>query len=122
MLAGTAHDPALAGRERFLSVAVNLGYAERTRTVAVCRVLMRLLLQTGGPLSAITEEDLAELEQAARERMDWRSFSASLHAARSVLYHLGVLDRSPDEPPLPRPLEWRFANSPAALREGFLAT
>ena len=106
--------------QRFLSVAVNLGYAERTRTVAACRVLMRLLLQTGGPLSAITEEDLAELEQAARERMDWRSFSASLHAARSVLYHLGVLDRSPDEPPLPRPLEWRFANSPAALREGFL--
>jgi integrase len=106
--------------QRFLSVAVNLGYAERTRTVAACRVLMRLLLQTGGPLSAIGDEDLAELEQAARARMGWRQFSAVLHTTRSVLYHLGVLDRSPDEPPLPRPLEWRFATSPAALQEGFL--
>ena len=105
---------------RFLATAVNLGYAERTRTVAACRVLMRLLLQTGGPLSAITEEDLSDLEQAAHADMDWRSFSASLHTARAVLYHLGVLGRSPDEPPLPRPLEWRFARSPVALREGFL--
>ncbi len=47
--------------ERFLATAVNLGYAERTRTIAACRVLMRLLLQTGGPLSAITEADIAEL-------------------------------------------------------------
>ncbi len=106
--------------QRFLSVAVNLGYAEQTRTVAACRVLMRLLLQTSGPLSAIGEEDLTELEQAARERMSWRPFSASLHATRSVLYHLGVLDHSPDEPLPPRPLEWRFENSPAALREGFV--
>jgi integrase len=106
--------------QRFLSTAVNLGYAERTRTVAACRVVMRLLLQTGGPLSATGEEDLEELERAACQRMDWRSFRASLHTARAVLYHLGVLDRSPDEPPPARPLEWRFANSPATLREGFL--
>ena len=106
--------------QRFLSVAANLGYAERTRTVAACSVLMRLLLQTGGPLSALSEEDLSDLAQAARARMDWRSFRASMHTARAVLYHLGVLDRSPDEPPLPRSLEWRFANSPAALRDGFL--
>jgi integrase len=106
--------------QRFLSVAANLGYAERTRTVAACSVLMRLLLQTGGPLSALSEEDLSDLAQAARARMDWRSFRASMHTARAVLYHLGVLDRSPDEPPLPRSLEWRFANSPHSLRDGFL--
>jgi integrase len=106
--------------ERFLATAVNLGYAERTRTTAACRVLMRVLLQTGGPISTITDADLAAVGQAARERMGWRQFSASLHATRAVLYHLGVLERSPDEAPLPRPLEWRFATSPPALREGFL--
>jgi integrase len=106
--------------ERFLATAVNLGYAERTRTTAACRVLMRLLIQTGGPLSAITETDLAALEQAARERMDWRRFSAVLHTTRVVLYHLGVLDQSPDDPPVRGGLEWRFAASPACLRSGFL--
>jgi integrase len=106
--------------ERFLATATNLGYAERTRTTAACRVLMRLLIQTGGPLSAITESDLAGLEAAARERTDWRGCSAALHASRVVLYHLGVLERSPDDPPVPGPLEWRFAASPAGLRSGFL--
>jgi len=106
--------------ERFLATAVNLGYAERTRTTAACRVLMRLLIQTGGPLSAITETDLAALEQAARERMDWRRFSAVLHTTRVVLYHLGVLDQSPDDSPVRGGLEWRFAASPACLRSGFL--
>jgi integrase len=106
--------------ERFLATAVNLGYAERTRTTAACRVLMRLLIQTGGPLSAITETDLAALEQAARERMDWRRFSAVLHTTRVVLYHLGVLNQSPDDPPVRGGLEWRFAASPACLRSGFL--
>ena len=107
--------------ERFLQTAVHLGYAQRTRTVAACRVLMRLLLETGGPLSAISEADLDALAEAARASLDWRAFSASLHTTRAVLYHLEVLDRSPDEPPPPRPLEWRFASSPAALRESFVA-
>jgi integrase len=105
---------------RFLATAVNLGYAEQTRTTAACRVLMRVLLQTGGPLSAVTVADLEALEQAAQGHMAWRQFSASLHTTRAVLYHLGVLDRSPDEPPPPRPVDWRFAKSPPALREGFL--
>lgn len=106
--------------ERFLATAINLGYAERTRTVAACAVLMRLLIQTGGPISAVTEADLSDFEQAARESRDWRSYSARLHTTRAVLYHMGVLDHSPDEPALPRSLEWRFAGSPPALRSGFL--
>ncbi len=112
--------PHWADVERFLATASNLGYAERTRNTAACRVLMRVLLQTGGPLSAITETDLAALEQAARERMGWRQFSASLHTTR-VLYHLGVLPNSPDDPPAPPGLEWRFVPSPAGLRDDFLA-
>lgn len=76
-----------------------------------------LLLQTGGPLSAITCSDLSELEQAARTGLDWRSFSANLHTTRAIPYHLGVLDHSPDKPPLPRPMEWRFVTSPSALRK-----
>jgi integrase len=113
----TAH---WADVERFLATAINLGYAEQTRTTAACRVLMRLLFQTGGPLSAITEADLSDFEQAARECKGWRTLSASLHTTRAILYHLGVLDHSPDEPPFPRPMEWRFATSPPALRTDFL--
>ena len=116
-LPSTRHWPDV---ERFLATALDLGYAERTRITAACRVLMRLLLQSGGPLSALTEMDLAALEGAARERMDWRRFSAVAHTTRVVLYHLGVLERSPDEAPVPGPLEWRFATSPAGLRSGFL--
>jgi integrase len=107
--------------ERFLATAINLGYAEKTRNVAACRVLMRLLLQTGGPLSTITDADITALEHTARERMHWRSFSASLHTTRAVLYHLGVLPNSPDDPPAPPEHEWRFVASPAALRSDFLA-
>jgi integrase len=106
--------------ERFLQRAVDLGYAQRTRSVAACRVLMRLLLQTGGPLSAISEADLQALARAAKANLGWRAFSASLHTTRAVLYHLGVLDRSPDEPPPTRPFEWRFVSSPAALQESFV--
>ncbi len=106
--------------ERFLQTAANLGYAQRTRSIAACRVLMRLLLQTGGPLSAISEADLQALARAAQTSLGWRTFSASLHTTRAVLYHLGVLDRSPDEPPPARPFAWRFASSPAALQESFV--
>jgi integrase len=106
--------------ERFLTTAVNLGYAERTRTMAACRVLMRVLLETGGPLSAVTEADLAAFERAAWSRLGRRQISAVLHATRAILYHLGTLDRSPDDPPRPGGLEWRFANSPSELQSGFL--
>ncbi len=115
-LPATRHWPDV---EDFFKTAVNLGYAEKTRTTAACRVLMRLLLETGGPLSSITEEDIGSLAKAASGHLGWRQFSASLHATRSILYHLGVLDRSPDDPPAPGGLEWRFAHSPAALRSGF---
>jgi integrase len=107
--------------ERFSATAVNLGYAQRTRTVAACRVLMRVLLQTGGPLAEITDADLAALAHAARSRLGWRQFSASLHATRAVLYHLGVLERSPDDRPAPGGLEWRFVTAPVALQTGFVA-
>jgi integrase len=116
-LPSTRHWPDV---ERFLATAFNLGYAERTRSKAACRVLMRLLLQTDGPISAITEANIADLAQAARATMEWRAFSASLHATRSILYHLGVLADSPDDPPPPGDLAWRFETSPAALRSGFL--
>jgi integrase len=116
-LPATRHWPDV---ERFLATAVNLGYAQRTRTTAACRVLMRLLVETGGPMSVITEKDMDALARAARAAMGWRAFSASLHTTRSVLYHLGVLADSPDDPPPPGDLEWRFAPSPVALRPGFI--
>jgi integrase len=117
-LPATRHWPDV---ERFLATAVNLGYAQRTRTTAACRVLMRVLLQTGGPISKISDAELSALAEAARWRLGWRPFSASLHTTRAVLYHLGVLDRSPDEPSAPGGLEWRFVTAPTALQGGFVA-
>ena len=110
---------------RFLRAASDLGYAQRTAITAACRVIMRLLVQSGGPLSALGEDDLAALEQAARERPvvnGWRKYSAALHAARSVLYHLDVLRTHPDHRPVVKAdFEWRFQASPVPIRADFLA-
>src|SRR6202011_1008378 len=84
-LPATRHWPDV---ERFLATAVNLDYAQRTRTMAASRVLMRLLVETGGPITAITEADVRDLEQGARARMGGRGFSASLHAPPARRYHL----------------------------------
>jgi len=84
----------------FVAAAAELGFTERSRTVACSQGLGRLLIQTGHRLGQLTEDDLDEFATACRARVartgqGWRHYSSSIHAVRQVLFHLGVLDQPP---------------------------
>ena len=60
----------------------------------------RLLIQTGRRLDELTVADLDELAAACRARQDrtgrgWRHYRGAIHAARQVLFHLGVARHPP---------------------------
>lgn len=114
--------------ERFSTTAGVLGFSERVRSGIGSQVVARLLIQTGRPLEALRCSDLDELAEACQQRSTrtnkgWRHYSSALHAARQVLYHLGVLA----EPPvnlhtmLRQSFERRMADVPALLRPSFVA-
>ena len=59
-------------------------------------VCARLLIQTGRPLAGLTDQDIADFEQALRERQQRTGrgighYGRALFSTRSVLYHLGIL-------------------------------
>ena len=86
--------------ERFRAAARELRFVEAACKNSACMVAARLLIQTGRPLRALTEEDLVAFETALAER-EARTGRATAHyarmvfQARSVLYHLGNLERPP---------------------------
>ena len=90
------------------------------------QVVARLLIQTGAGLDELTTADLDELAAACRARQDrtgrgWRHYRGTIHAARQMLFHLGVLDT----PAVPRvaagALEQRMAGVAEPLRGAFVA-
>jgi integrase len=114
--------------ERFLAAAAELGFSERVRSGVGSQVVARLLIQSGRPLEGLGERDLAALEAALREReartgRGWRHYRGALHAARAVLYHLGVLEQPPEHPlaRLRQSFERRVAAVSAPLRPSFVA-
>jgi integrase len=114
--------------ERFLAAAAELGFTRRTRLAIGSQVIIRLLIQTGKPLGQLTEADFAGLAQACRERqrddgVGWRHYSGAMHAARTVLFHMGVLPAVPVNPltAFRQSFERRMADVPAALRPSFVA-
>jgi integrase len=122
------HSPLRGELERFLAAARELGFSERVRSGVGSQVVARLLIQSGRPLEGLTERDLAALEAALREReaqtgQGWRHHRGALHAARAVLYHLGVLEQPPQHPlaRLRQSFERRLADVPAPLRPSFVA-
>ena len=114
--------------ERFLAAAAELGFTRRTRLAIGSQVIIRLLIQTGKPLGELTEADFAGLAEACRERqrddgVGWRHYSGAMHAARTVLFHMGVLPAVPVNPltAFRQSFERRMADVPAALRPSFVA-
>ncbi|MFC5823237.1 tyrosine-type recombinase/integrase [Nonomuraea insulae] len=97
----------LAGRTRlnddlqgFIQAAAELGFSAHVRSRAAERVMARLLIQTGRRLHEVTVSDLQELEAAFRARAerrgsDWGNDRGFLHAAWTVLFHLGVVSLTP---------------------------
>ncbi|MBV9328010.1 MAG: site-specific integrase [Chloroflexi bacterium] len=112
---------------RYQAAAHALGYGRRTCSGTASQVAARLLIQTGRPLTALTDQDFAEFEQAIAERerrhgRAYKHYRNALYAARTVIYHLG----SGVEPALKASTQWRWSwerhleGVPDPLRETFV--
>jgi integrase len=94
---GTRMEQDLDGFQR---AAAELGFSPRVCSRAAERVTARLLIQTGRALHELTVGDLRDAEAAFRARgerrsRDWSNDRGFLHAAWTVLFHLGIIDVTP---------------------------
>jgi integrase len=107
----------------FVSAAQELGYTAKVVNGLTCQIAVRLLIQTGQPLTGLTDTDLAEFDDAitAREQAHGRSlkhYRTALRASRTVLYHLGA-QLTPTATKQATHLRWdwerHFADAPEAV-------
>jgi integrase len=94
---GTRLEPDLDGFQR---AAAELGFSPHVCSRSAERVIARLLIQTGRVLHELTTGDLREAEAAFRARGerrngDWSNDRGFLHAAWTVLFHLGIVGMTP---------------------------
>jgi len=94
---GTRMEPDLDG---FQHAAAELGFSPHVCSRPAERVIIRLLIQTGRALHDLAAGDLRDAEaafQARGERLgrDWPNDRGFLHAAWTVLFHLGIIDVTP---------------------------
>jgi integrase len=111
---------------RFICAARELGFTQRIASGIGSQVIARLLIQTNRGLDDITEHDLQDLTSACRRReqrtgQGWKHYRSTMHSARQILFHLGVLD-SPAAPTTTRvSFEDRMADAPQLLQPSFVA-
>jgi integrase len=111
---------------RFVAAAREAGFTERVSSATASQIIARLLIQTGRPLRALGHNDFEDLVDACRTRelrtgRGWKHYRGTIHSARQVLFHLGVLD-SPAPPLVSRqPFAERMSGVLPALREPFIA-
>jgi hypothetical protein len=84
----------------FRAASQELGFTAAVSKGAAGLVCARLLIQTGRPLAGLTDQDIADFDQALRERQQRTArgvghYGRALFSARSVLYHLGTISRPP---------------------------
>jgi hypothetical protein len=112
---------------RYHAAAQALGYGRRTCSGTASQIAARLLIQTGRPLIALTDNDFEEFEQAIAERerrhgRSYKHYRNALYAARTVIYHLG----SGAEPAPKASTHWRWSwerhleGVPDLLRDAFV--
>ncbi|QUD82695.1 tyrosine-type recombinase/integrase [Gordonia polyisoprenivorans] len=111
--------------QRFVSAAKELGFTERVASAIASQIIARLLIQTQRPLTDLRENDLADLLQACtlREQRTGRGakhYRSTLHSARQILFHLGILDSEAPPASTAQSLEDRMAEVPEALRPAFV--
>src|SRR6266404_4813833 len=80
--------------------AAELGYSPHVCSRSAERVIIRLLIQTGRGLHDLAAGDLRDAEaafraQGGRRGGDWSNDRVVLHAAWTVLFHLGIVDVTP---------------------------
>jgi hypothetical protein len=98
LLAAAGRSPLAGDLARFTAAATDLDYSGHVIKRAAERVVVRLLIQTGRPLAALTTADLEELTAAFRDCAEakgnassWANDRGLVAAAHRVLFHLGVL-------------------------------
>lgn len=113
---------------RFTQAATELGYTPTVSKAIASQVLIRLLIQTGRPMQALTRGDLDEFTEAVNGRehhrgRSLRHYRQAIHATGTVLFHLGVFTQPQPVPAgrRPHPHEQRLTGTPQALLGSFLA-
>lgn len=92
------HSPLAADVAAVTALAPQLGFTNLTLRSLLSLVLLRVLVQTGKSLRELTPEDFREFRRATQEWEQatghqgkyWRHY---VHAAETVLYHLGIYER-----------------------------
>ena len=110
----------------FCDTAVAVGFGEIAAKRAASQSVGRLLIQTGRPLGRLTVDDLEDLADACRTRQaatgqGWRHYRSALVCARTVLFHLDVIDEPPEPAQQPESFEDRLADCRPQLRPAFVA-
>jgi integrase len=105
LLTAAGRSPLAGDLARFTAAATDLDYSGHVIKRAAERVVVRLLIQTGRPLGALTAADVEELTAAFRgcaeakgNASSWANDRGLVAAAHRVLFHLGVLPRPPADP------------------------
>jgi integrase len=105
LLTAIGRSPLAGDVGRFTAAAADLDYSAHIVKRAAERVVVRLLIQTGRPLGALTPADVEELTAAFRSCAEakgnassWANDRGLVAAAHRVLFHLGVLPRPPADP------------------------
>ena len=111
---------------RFCDTAVTVGFSEIQVKRAASQSLGRLLIQTGRPLDQLTVGDLEDLADACRTReaatgQSWRHYRSALVCARTVLFHLDIIDEPPEPAQQPESFEDRLADCHPNLRSAMAA-
>ena len=111
---------------RFCDAAVAVGFSEIQAKRAASQSVARLLIQTGRPLDELGVGDLDALGDACRAReaatgQGWRHYRSALVCAHTVLFHLDIVNESPEPAQQPASFEARMADCHPSLRPAFVA-
>ena len=127
LLAQAARSPWAQDLTAFAAAATDLDYAGLIVKRTSERVVLRMLIQTGRPLSELTVQDLDQIADAfARcatakgNTSTWANDRGLVSATHRVLFHLGVLPTPPEDPRRRHGLSGHYSGVPDQLRQVFL--
>jgi len=128
LLAAAGRSPLAPDVTRFAATATDLDYSGHIVKRATERVMVRLLIQTGRPLAALTAPDIAELTAAFQawaaakgNASSWANDRGLVCAAHRVLFHLGVLADPPEDPRRRPGMDGHYSGVAEPLRALLLA-
>jgi integrase len=124
LLAQAGRSPLAPDVARFTAAATDLDYSAHSVKRATERVAVRLLIQTGRPLTELTTADVDELAAALRACAEakgnastWANDRGLVCAAHRVLFGLGVLAHPPEDPRRRPGLGGHYSGVAEPLRE-----